>query len=173
MQSRTCLPFPSPCHAYVLGSGAAVLQSPLISNIRISSATQSVHFFFLPHHERCPASTIRFMIRLDNLWLPKRASVRVQSSLSYTVRYRASSGPLEGILVQDNTIVWRPAPGSKNTELHPLVCDTELVVVDFEQGPRCAILKDSFDHLELHHSHLKGSEEGLRSGGRTAPAGTG
>ena len=39
-----------------------------------------------------------------------------------------------------NAVVSRAAPGSNDSKRYPLVCDTELIVVDFEWGPRRVVV---------------------------------
>ena len=69
--------------------------------------------------------------------------------------YAPASGPLEGVVVRENMVVSRPAPGSKNSDQHPVVRGPELVVVYLKQGPRRALVEKTFEHLGFHHSDLK------------------
>ena len=82
------------------GSSAAVLQSPVIPNIRRSSAPQSVHCFSLPPGPRFFApSSSPDVAPLGNLWSPMQSSApdhnnllvpTVASILSHPVRWSAS-----------------------------------------------------------------------------------
>ena len=82
------------------GSSAAVLQSPMMSNTRRSSATQSVHHLSFSPGPRSPAfSSSSNMTLSGNLWSLMRSRApdhinllvrKVASTLSHPIRWRTS-----------------------------------------------------------------------------------
>ena len=98
------------------GFSATLLQSPVMSNTRQSSTTQSVHYYFsFSPGPRFPAvsSSPNMISWVTSLWSPIYAEQRPrpqQPPSAHGCFDAFTSGSLEGVFVGDNAVVRQLAP---------------------------------------------------------------